>query len=268
MATAATGVREAMDPRLLLELLRTGAFRLALLGNLLGFGLHVAALQSLPLFLVQAVISGSVAVTAVLSVRILRDALTRLQKAAIAGVCLGLALLATAAGEGAAHGVSDRLVPGLVAVLGCVALVGAVVGRVSSRWTSVALGLLSGTAFAVVAVGARILPDLAPATVVRTPAAYLMAGAGVIAFLLYANAMQRGSVTRSTAAMVVTQTAVPAGVGIALLGDRVRDGFAAVGVLGLLLSLAAVAVLTLTTRPETAAAELLAEVEQERRAGA
>ena len=62
--------------------------------------------------------------------------------------------------------------------------------------------------------------------------------AGGIAFLLYSTAMQRGSVTTATAANVVTQTAVPAVVGILLLGDRVREGWGPVAVLGFLLALA------------------------------
>jgi drug/metabolite transporter (DMT)-like permease len=252
-----------MDPRLLLELLRTSAFRFALAGNLLGFVLHVVALQTLPLFLVQSLISASVAVTAVLGARVLQDRLPRLQKTAVAGVCLGLALLATSAAEGAAEGVPEALVPALFGVLVAVAVTGALLGRVRARWTSGALGLLSGTAFALVAVGARVLSDLSPSTVVRSPAVYLMAVSGVVAFLLYANAMQRGSVTRSTAAMVVTQTAVPAVLGILLLGDRVRDGFGAVGVLGLLLSLTAVAVLILTTRPARGATAGLLTEEQD-----
>jgi drug/metabolite transporter (DMT)-like permease len=249
VATASNPVREVLDPRLLLELLRTRAFRAAIAGNVLGFLLHVAALQSLPLFLVQAVISSSVVVTAVVSARVLRDRLSRPHKAAIGAVCLGLVLLALAAGEGSAHPTSSELVPGLFAVLVLVGLVGAALGRVRAAWASGALGLLAGVGFALVAIGARILPELSPAALVRAPATYLVAVSGGLAFLLYANAMQRGSVTRSTAAMVVTQTAVPAAVVLALLGDRVRDGFAAVGVLGLVLAVGAVAVLVLTTHP-------------------
>jgi drug/metabolite transporter (DMT)-like permease len=253
VATASSDVHRVLDPRLLLALLRTRAFRAALAGNLVGFLLHVLALQSLPLFLVQAVISASVAVTAVVSARVLGDALSRLHKAAVGAVCLGLALLAVSAGEGPAHEEAGDLVPFLFAALLLVGLAGVALGRVRAGWASGALGLLAGVGFALVAVGARILPDLSPAALVRAPATYLIAVSGVLAFLLYANAMQRGSVTRATAAMVVTQTAVPAGVGVALLGDRARDGFAVTGVLGLLIAVSAVAVLVLTTHPNALA---------------
>jgi hypothetical protein len=45
-------------------------------------------------------------------------------------------------------------------------------------------------------------------------------------------------VTTATAANVVTQTAVPAVVGVWLLGDRVREGWGPVAVLGFALALA------------------------------
>ena len=102
---------------------------------------------------------------------------------------------------------------------------------------AVALGLLGGVCFGVVAVCARLLPALDPATLVRTPAAYLLPVAGALAFLLYASAMQRGSVTTTTAALVVTQTGVPALVGVLVLGDSVRAGFVPVAAAGFLLAL-------------------------------
>jgi hypothetical protein len=58
-----------------------------------------------------------------------------------------------------------------------------------------------------------------------------------VAFLVYSAAMQRGSVTTATAAMVVTQTVVPAAAGL-LLGDRVRPGSVPLALLGFALALA------------------------------
>jgi hypothetical protein len=40
--------------------------------------------------------------------------------------------------------------------------------------------------------------------------------------LFYATALQRGSVTTTTAAVVVAETVVPAAIGIGLLGDQTR----------------------------------------------
>lgn len=227
-----------LDPRLLLRLARQPAFLGALALNLTGFGLHVAALQVLPLFLVQALIAASVAVTAVLSVRVFGVPLSGWQWAAVATACVGLALLTPSAetGEAAAPGAGERLVL-LAAVLGTLAA-GAVAGRLAGAAGAAVLGLLGGIGFGVVAVSARLLPSLAPGAVLREPLAYLLVLAGGVAFLLYSTAMQRGSVTTATAANVVTQTAVPAVAGVALLGDQIRDGWAAVAVLGFVLALA------------------------------
>ncbi|HVM27264.1 MAG TPA: hypothetical protein VM433_06255, partial [Mycobacteriales bacterium] len=214
MATAATALRRVLDPRLLLELLRSRAFVLCLAFNLAGFLLHVVALQSLPLFLVQSVIAASVAVTALVSARLLDDRLDRAEQASVAAVVAGLVLLALAAGEGSAEPASDLVVPWLALVLALAGVAGAVLARFPGSWTAGPLGLLAGVGFAVVAVSARLLPDLKASTLLTSPASWLVPAAGGLAFLLYVHAMQRGSVTRTTAAMVLTQTAVPAAVGV------------------------------------------------------
>lgn len=238
LATARADDTGGLDPLLLLRLARQPVFLTALALNLAGFGLHFAALQALPLFLVQAVIASSVAVTAVLSVRVFRVPLRRSQWAAVAVACVGLAILAPSAESGAATApdAGERLA--LVGVVVAAAAAGALAGRVTGPAGGVLLALLGGVGFGVVAVAARLLPSLAPLELLREPLAYILVVAGVVAFLLYSTAMQRGSVTTATAANVVTQTAVPAVVGILLLGDRVRDGWGPVAVLGFALALA------------------------------
>ena len=116
VATRHTADTGHLDPGLLVRLARQPLFLVALVLNLAGFGLHVTALQELPLFLVQAVIAASVAVTAVLSVRVFRVPLSGLQWAAVATACVGLALLTPSAetGEASAPDSGERL--GLLAV--------------------------------------------------------------------------------------------------------------------------------------------------------
>lgn len=224
-----------LDPRLLLHLARQPVFLLALALNGLGFLLHVAALQALPLFLVQAVISGSVAVTAVLSVRVLRVPLGGVQRLAVGLVVLGLALLAPTAEA------SEVLPPGsgsplvLLGVVVAVALAAAAVRSVPGSAAPVLLGLLAGAGFGVVAVCARLLPDLGPGLLTE-PLAYVLLVAGAVAYLVYSAAMQRGSVTTATAAMVVTQTVLPAVAGL-LLGDEVRAGLVPLAVAGFAVAL-------------------------------
>lgn len=234
VATARAQDIAVLDPRLLLRLARQPVFLLALVLNGVGFLLHVAALQTLPLFLVQAVIAGSVAVTAVLGVRVLGTRLAPREWGAVGLVVAGLVLLGTSAQSGEAEGGPDGLPVVLLAFVAGIAALAAAVRRLA--YGAVLLGLLAGAGFGVVAVAARLLPDLGLALLTSLTSAVLVL-AGAVAFLLYSAAMQRGSVTTATAAMVVTQTVVPATAGL-LLGDRVRPGSVPVAVLGFALALA------------------------------
>jgi drug/metabolite transporter (DMT)-like permease len=236
LATSRAVDVEVLDPRLLLRLATSRCSSRPSPSTGSGFLLHVTALQSLPLFLVQAVIAGSVAVTAVLSVRVFGVRLGRSQWGAVALVVLGLVLLAPTATEGAAitPGAREPLLLLAAVVLVCAAA--AAVRRVPGATGTVLLGLLAGTGFGVVAVCARLLPSYG-VEVLTAPVAYVLVLAGGTAYLVYSAAMQRGSVTTATAAMVITQTVVPAVAGL-FLGDSVRAGLVPVAVVGFALALA------------------------------
>lgn len=237
VATRQTADTGGVDPGLLVRLVHQPVFLASLALNLLGFGLHVTALQSLPLFLVQAIIAASVAVTAVLSVRVFGQPLTRAQWSAVGLVVIGLAVLGpTAQTNDAVSGSTGRSLA-LLATVVVAALASVGVARLSGPVAPLGLGLLAGVSYGVVALSARLLPDFTPAGLLGSPATYVLLLAGAVAFLLYSTAMQRGSVTATTAALVITQTAVPALVGVLLLGDRVKPGLTPVAVAGFLLAL-------------------------------
>jgi len=59
--------------------------------------------------------------------------------------------------------------------------------------------------------------------------------------------MHRAAVPSTTAALIVAQTFVPAAVGVALLGDGVREGWWPAVTIGLLLSTTGAAVLGVRT---------------------
>lgn len=235
LATRRVGDADLLDPRLLVRLARQRLFLLAITVNIAGFGLHLTALQTLPLFLVQAVIAGSVAVTAVLSVRVLGTRLRAAQWGAVALVVAGLSLLApTASSDDEVVGTTGRA---LVLVAGVVLLLVAAVSarRVRGALGAVLLGLVAGGGFGIVAICGRLLPD-AGLDLFASPFPYVLATAGATAYVVYSAAMQRGTVTTATAAMVVTQTVVPALAGLAL-GDEVRAGFVPLAVAGFALAL-------------------------------
>jgi hypothetical protein len=111
------------------------------------------------------------------------------------------------------------------------------------------LGAVAGLGYGVLAVAARVLPSFSPQQLVRDPAAYALAAAGVVSFMLYATALEDGSVTVATAAVVLAETTPPAVVGIMFLGDHTRPGLGGVAVLGF--SLAVVCAVALARFGET-----------------
>lgn len=223
------------DARLALRLMRSTPYVIGLLLDVAGFALSLAALRSQPLFTVQAIVASSLAVTAVLAVAILRARLARLEWGAIALVTAGLTMLGLSANDQRPARVSlgGRLALLGVVVAAALAVALAARARQENSNDAWAIGCLAGLMYGAGGIGARVLanPHSVGALLID-PALWAMAIAGILGLLLYAMALQRGSVTVATAAVVVTETLVPAAVGITLLGDRPasgRTGLAAAG---------------------------------------
>jgi drug/metabolite transporter (DMT)-like permease len=232
-------------------LLRSPRYLIALLLVAAGFGLSVLALRTLPLFVVQAGRASSLAVTAVLAVLILRARLRPPELAAIGGVVVGLVLLALSAGP--QHSTDVGLVIRLTllgAVLGAAALAAAAMRITPVARSGLALGVLAGLCFGVLAVGARILAGFAPATLITDPAAWAAGLGGVLGLMLGALALQRAAVVGVTAAMVGTEALIGAGLGMLLCGDRPLPGRGGLALLGFALVVAGAMVLARFGAPE------------------
>lgn len=227
-----------LSAELVLALARDPALLAALALNLAGFALHLAALRLLPLFLAQAAISASLAVTAVLGVRLVGDRLSPRDCAAVAGVCTGLLLLAASAGPAGQErgGATFRL--GLVLAVAALAAAGVAAGRHHGTHAAAMLGLVAGLGFALVSIAGRVLPEPGLLAWGQDVAAYVLLASGALAFVLYALALQRGSVTTATAPLVITQTVAPSAVGVLALDDAVRPGWLPWATLGLALAAA------------------------------
>ncbi|MEW2499686.1 DMT family transporter [Amycolatopsis sp. CA-161197] len=237
-AKATPDAGAGVDPRLLLRVLRQWKYVAGLGLDVLGFVAQIAALHVLPLFVVQATQAASLAVTAV-AARVFGVRLGAREWAAVAVVCAGLALLGSAAqSEGSDQvGLGFRLaLAGAVVVLG---LAGIAAGKAGRRVRTPALGLIAGLCFGLVAVAGRVIPSLAPLDLLTDPALYILAVSGGLAMLFYATALQRGSVTTSTAMMVLGETVLPSLIGVVLLGDRTRPGFVVVAIAGFVLAVTA-----------------------------
>ena len=84
----------------------------------------------------------------------------------------------------------------------------------------------------------------------RGVAALAVPAYGLLAFWLYSLALGRSAVASSSAPLVVGQTLVPALVGIWVLGDSVRDGWAAAVTIGMAAAIGGAIVLSRTTAGE------------------
>jgi len=228
-----------LDAGLVPRMLRQWRFVVSVLIDLLGFIAQLIALQRLPLFAVQAMVAANLAVIAVLATVVMGATLSRREWLGVGGVVAGVGLLGSSAGaEGASTAGSAFKIALIVATaaLGLAGLVAARVLRDPAR--TLALGTVAGFGFGAVGIAARVLNGFAPLTLLRDPAAYAVAAAGIVSFVFYATALEGGSVTVATSAVVLAETLPPALVGVLFLGDTTRPGLTPVAAAGFLLAVA------------------------------
>lgn len=211
----------------------------------LGFVLQVIALRLVPIYVVAAALAASIAVTGIVSAWALSARLSPTEWAAVAVVCVSLAVLACAAGPGHFRRAPAGLGWALLGVVVAILIAGVAAGRLSDRERALALGFGAGSGFGVVEVGVRLIDVVLPTkgAFYTNPALYAAIGGGAIGFLLFTSALQRGSVTTTVAAMVVGETVAPALVGAVWLGDRAREGLGWLVVLGFAIAVAGTLVL-------------------------
>ncbi|OIV38855.1 hypothetical protein BIV57_03720 [Mangrovactinospora gilvigrisea] len=212
----------------------------------LGFVFELVALRMLPLYLVQAAVAGSLAVTAVTGAVLLKSRLGRAEWGGVIAVCAGLALLGITSGEeGHRHpGPAVHWVGlGVAALLGVLGLLAARGLKGAGR--AAVLGAIAGLGYGDVSLSVRLLPELhmpfwsgTVLPLLREPATYALIASGAVAFALLAQSLVGGRVAVATAGLVLGETAVPAVLGVWLLGDTTRHGMVPIAVLGFLLAVA------------------------------
>ncbi len=227
-----------LDPRLLVRLARSLPYVSGLGLDLAAFVASLVALRTLPLFFVQSAVAASVGVTAVIAAAIG----VRLRGREIASlVVLGAGLLLLAASAQPDRGTPLTLGVrwGLLSCAVVMGAAGALVARGNGRSSAHALAVLAGLAFTVVAITARSLTVPSPLWhVLADPGLWAILALGALGMLLFTTALQRGSVTSATALTFAVETIVPAGIGLAFLGDSTRPGFALVAAVGFVLTIA------------------------------
>lgn len=220
---------------------------LAALGlDLVAFIGVVVALGHLPVFAVQAVIGGSIALTTVAGARLADTRLDRTTRLAVSACLAGLVLVAASAGSDGrpvTSEVVDVVLVGSVLVLGVAVLV---LRQYSRAWP---LALVAGLGFGGIALAVRAAQietgtGFSPALLLGQPGTYLVVAFWVAAMVGWSAALSRGSVGTVTAVLVVTQVVIPGLVGIALLGDPIRPGWGWPFAVGLAVAVLGVALLT------------------------
>lgn len=213
--------------------------------------LSLVALDRLPLFVVQAILASSVVVVVLLA-RVVLSAPTRPRDVgAVVVVVLALVVLAGGSGEQPATAPPSGFDGAMIAASVLLAVATAVA---YTKGTPPVLAVLSGLGFsgaAIAARGAHGADDLLGTVLQPLAIAILLCGAcGVLASL---RALERGSAGSIAAVLSVTEVVVPGAVGLVVLGDVVRDGWAVPVALGLVAALAACWVLA--TSPASITAE-------------
>ena len=225
-----------IDPGLVVRMLRQWRFIASIGLGLIGFAAQLVALRRLPLFAVQAMIAGNLAVTAVFAAWLIHLELAWREWLAVGGVIVGVGMLGSSAGAHAAIGVSAEFKLALVLAVAVVGIVGVACSRLPRPARTPALGAVAGLGYGVLAVAARVLSGFSPQHLIRDPAAYAIAAAGIVSFMLYATALEDGSVTVATAAVVLVETTAPAVVGVLFLGDKARAGLGGIAAAGFTLA--------------------------------
>ena len=217
--------RPGLDPRLLVRLLGDLPYVAGLSLDLVGFLASVVALHRLPLFFVQAAITSSVGITVLVAFVFLGTRVRGVEVASLAVMSIGLLLLAVAARPETAHPLHRPAQWAALAGVALVAILGVGVSRMQGLTSAVGLAVVAGLGFTGVGVSARALVLPHHLThLVTEPLTFAIAGYGVLATLLFATALQRGSLTTTVAITFVVETVVPAAIGLTLLGDRARSG--------------------------------------------
>lgn len=246
---AATGV----DPGLVPRMLRQWRFVASLGLDSLGFVAQLVALRRLPLFAVQAIVASNLAVTAVFASLLIGVALSWREWAAVTGVVAGVGLLGSSAGAEGATEAGTMFKLALIVAVGALAVCGLAAARLRKPARTLLLGMVAGFGYGVLGIAARVLNGFEPLVLLRDPAAYAVAAAGIVSFVFYATALEGGSVTVATAAVVLAETLPPALVGVLFLGDTTRPGLAPAAVAGFLLAVASAVMLARFGEAEHAA---------------
>ena len=250
----ALATRKAAGLAVVLQPLVVAAFAV----DAVAWALSLVALNELPLFVVQAIIASSLVVVVVLARFVLGTRMRPIDRAAVVVVVGALVVVSLSGGEQPAVPAPDGFAVVMIAASAVLAVLMVAFYRSGSP---IVLAVIGGLGYSGAAIAARAATEADGlwATIFQ-PLAIAILLCAVAGALAYLRALERGSVGTAAAVVSVLEVVVPGVVGVWVLGDRVRDGWAPAAVVGLLLALAGCVALALS--PANAAAEASAEARE------
>jgi hypothetical protein len=253
-AVRATQNNASLDPRFFVTLIHQPSYLLALAFSTVGFAAQLPALRALPLFAVQATQAANLAVAAVLAIPVLKERLRVLDWIAVAASVGGLCLLLMSIN--ARYSISAKGFDlGLMAWAAFLLTASYASQRIRGLFGGAILGFMAGLAFGTVGVAVKSVRISSTLTsLLSDPPIYVLIVSGVLAFMLYAVALDRSTVTIATTALIVAQVGGSALVGTFVLGDRTKPGYALTAAFGLALAVAGAIVLARYAQPSEPAA--------------
>jgi hypothetical protein len=216
-----------------------------LLGLVADFGSWVIsrfALHTLPLFAVQTILAGSLAVTVLLAGIILGAELRRPDRWAIGATVAGLVIVGVSAGSDEAKDVTHLLKLCILAGIPMIVIAAFFALKMNK---AIILAVLAGVAFTSSALAARTIKIKGESftEIFTEPMLWAMLIYAVVALGIHAAALMRGEVGPVTAAMWATEVLVAVVVGAVALDDHMRPGWALPATFGIAMTLAATVVL-------------------------
>lgn len=212
--------------------------------------LSLLALARLPLFVVQAMVAGAIGFTVLFAALFQRVVPTSRQIVFILVLASGLAGLALSGAPEEARRTPAAYSWGMWAGVIAIAAVGALVARtMKGDRAAAALGCLGGLAYGGTALCARALVADVSVSDLRDPLLWGMLAYGALGLIFFTAALQRGSVTVATAWLFTAETVIPSIIGLTILGDSARSGYAAIAAVSFVITIVAAVGLTLVSPP-------------------
>ncbi|MEV4054807.1 hypothetical protein AB0J55_26720 [Amycolatopsis sp. NPDC049688] len=250
VAARRAGNRPGAGLGLLARLAADRLYLLGFAGQAGGFALAFFARASLPLYLVQAASSSAIGLATVFGVAVLGWRIRPAEAMTLVLLASGLVLLAGSAAPSVA---ADLPFAGIAALAVVVLGTGLAMIPAGRAATFLPAAVLSGVAFAVVAVASRTLAHLDLLALPANPLTWLMLAAAVLGQASMAVALQRGPAAAVVATADATTIVLASVTGVAALGDHIAVGREPWVAFGLAVVVCGVLLLGVQSRAGTAA---------------